>query len=135
MSPNELTAAIEACETAEQAYGLLAAATRKRAAELCGKAIRQAARKDEAKSMLSPFRYELRICDEHIASFRDFGSANHAAFDDLPGFRAFESALFIGDLLATVRHAGRIVAAYHLSRGRLARPVDALVGTLAGVAP
>jgi hypothetical protein len=85
--------------------------------------------------MKTGFSYELRIGGEHVASFRDFGDANRAAFDDLPGFDPFESALFIGDILTTVRRAGRILAAYHLGRGRLARPVDALIGTRAGVAP
>jgi len=80
--------------------------------------------------------YHVLMDGLHVMSFAHFGDANRAAFDDLPGFHAFEpngwQKGFVNRSLRTtvVNREGRIVACYDLARGRLARPVDAVIGSM-----
>lgn len=77
--------------------------------------------------------YSLHIDGLAIASFRTFGEANHAAFDDFPGFNWQDAAARSFDSLgrfarycaeSEVWCDGQRLARYLLTQGRLARPLD-----------
>jgi len=67
--------------------------------------------------------YSLHIDGTPIASFRTFGEANHAAFDDFVGFDWRDAATRYC-ATSEVWCEGQLLARYLLRQGRLALPLD-----------
>jgi hypothetical protein len=91
-----------------------------------------------AKCHLSHYRYSLHVDGVPVASFRTFGEANHAAFDDYVGFDWKDAARRSFDPLGRFERycavtevfsaTGQRLAAYQLQQGKLARYLDCELG-------
>lgn len=74
--------------------------------------------------MIHRYHYEVLVDGVASASFRTFGDANHAAFDDLPWWNPLGDKARVVTVVRTSE--GRQLAAYMISAGRRAYPLDVL---------